>query len=497
MKKTTGLSAKDRMIIGFTIIILSIAVMLALSFGSIYRVINIHDKQDQLAETARDITQLRAYENEMSALLLEYLIIDTEAGRNYLLEQIRDNIDEMNQREELIGESLEELPDLHSFYLDIKARLDDHEERQNELIQLIDRGNYDAAFALFQDELKPEYDTIRAMTYELELNLDAILDEYVEDAVSMIMWRQAIMLIFGLLTIAISVVIVVVMFRVIKKISGELKEGITVLGESVAEIQATVSEVSAGATETASSISETSTTVEEVRQTSLVSGKKAQSMMENAQKAAEISEQGLESSQLMVDGMHKIDQQMQEISQTIAKLSEQNRSIGEITSTVNDIADQSNLLAVNAAIEAAKAGEHGRGFNVVAQEIRSLSEQSKKSTAQVKEILSDIQNSIQKAVDAIASGSGTVEEGIKLVAEDRRVVEMLTETVEDSMQASIQISSSSQQQMTGMEQIVPAMENIRQASDQNVEAIRQVKDASAELNELGRRLKEIMDNYRL
>lgn len=497
MKTTYNLSAKARMMIGFSIIVLCIAVMIAVSLNSIYRIINIHGQQDQISDTARDITQLRAYENQMSALLLEYMIIDSEAERKDLLRKITENLEAMNQREEFIGESLSEMPDLQLFYTDIINRLADHEERQNELIGLIDSGREEEAFVFYREEINPEYEIIRSLTYDLELKLDGILEELVEDGLSAIMASQATMIIFGLLTIAVSVVIVIVLFRIINKISSELKEGITVLGESAAEIQTTVAEVSAGAAETASSISETTTTIEEVRQTSMVSGKKAQKMMENAQKAAEISEQGLESSQLMVEGMHKIDKQMQLIHQTITKLSDQNRSIGEITSTVSDIADQSNLLAVNAAIEAAKAGEHGRGFSVVAQEIRLLSEQSKKSTAQVKEILSEIQNSIQRAADTIATGSGTVEEGIRLVAEDRKVVETLTETIEESMQSSIQISSSSQQQMTGMEQIVPAMENIKQASDQNLEAIHQVKDASAELNELGKRLKQIIDNYRL
>ncbi len=497
MRNSYRLSAKARMIIGFSIIVLSIVVMLAVSLSSIYRIINIQRDQDQIADTAREITQLRAYENLMSALLLEYMMADSEAVRGDILMQIEFNIDMMNQREELIGEKLSELPDFYGFYQDIKTRLDAYEVSQNELIDLIGSGREQEAFVFYQQELKPEYDDIRTLTYELELKMDDFLDEIVEDGVSMIIRSQSTMFIFGILTMVVSVVIVIVLFRVINKISFELKEGITVLGESSAEIQTTVSEVSASAAETASSISETTTTVEEVRQTSSVSGKKAHIMMENAQKAAEISEQGLESSQLMVDGMNQINKQMQLIHQTISKLSDQNRSIGEITTTVSDIADQSNLLAVNAAIEAAKAGEHGRGFSVVALEIRSLSEQSKKSTVQVKEILSEIQNSIQKTVDAIATGSGTVEEGIRLVAEDRRVVEMLTETVEESMQASIQISSSSQQQITGMEQIVPAMENIKQASDQNTEAIRQVKQAADELNELGRKLKQIIDNYRL
>lgn len=497
MRKSYRLSAKARMILGFSIIVLSIVVMLSVSLYSIYRIINIQREQDHIADTAREITQLGAYENLMSALLLEYMMADAEAERSELLMQIEINIEMMNQREELIGEKLSVLPDYLRIYQDIKTRLDVYEVRQNELIDLIDSGREQEAFVFFQQVLKPEYEEIRTMTYDLELKLDNYLDEILEDGVSMIIRSQNTMIIFGILTMVVSVVIVIVLFRVINRISFELKEGISVLGESAAEMQATVSEISSGAAETTSSISETTTTVEEVRQTSLVSGKKAQSMMENAQKASEMAVQGLESSQLMVDGMQKIDKQMQLIHQTISTLSEQNRSIGEITSTVSDIADQSNLLAVNAAIEAAKAGEHGRGFSVVAQEIRSLSEQSKKSTAQVKTILSEIQNSIQKAVDVIADGSGTVEEGIRLVADDRKVVEMLTETVEESMQASIQISSSSQQQITGMEQIVPAMENIKQASDQNTEAILQVREASEELSELGKKLKQIIDNYRL
>jgi len=199
----------------------------------------------------------------------------------------------------------------------------------------------------------------------------------------------------------------------------------------------------------------------------------------------------------MIDAIKKIDNQMKVIRNTITILSEQNRSIGEITSTVSDIADQSNLLAVNAAIEAAKAGEHGRGFTVVAQEIRSLAEQSKKSTAQVKEILNEIQKSVNLAVEVISQGAKTVEEGSVFVMEDRQVVEALTENVEEAVQASIQISSSSQQQMAGMDQIVPAMENIKQASEQNVAGIRQAQSATRDLNELSQNLQKIIERYRL
>ncbi|MFZ4399701.1 MAG: methyl-accepting chemotaxis protein [Bacteroidales bacterium] len=283
----------------------------------------------------------------------------------------------------------------------------------------------------------------------------------------------------------------------LKILTSEIKNGVNVLGTSSSEILSTVTEISTGAAETATAVSETTTTVEEVRQTAMVSSQKAQYLMESSQKAADSVEKGRDSINSVIISMKKIDNQMSIISETILKLSEQNRTIGEITSTVADIADQSNLLAVNAAIEASKAGEHGRGFTVVAQEIRSLADQSKKATIQVKEILNEINKSVNQAVGVTEQGTKTVDEGRNLVALSGEVIELLSENVEETAQAAIQISSSNQQQMAGMEQIVPAMENIKQASEQNVAGIKQAQVAAHDLNNLGQNLKDIIEKFKL
>ena len=287
------------------------------------------------------------------------------------------------------------------------------------------------------------------------------------------------------------------MVEKLKGIVLEISNGVTVLGTSASEILTTVTEVSTGAAETATSVSETTTTIEEVRQTAMVSNQKAQFLRVSSQKAADSVDKGRDSINEVIVSMKKIDNQMNLISETVLKLADQNRTIGEITSSVTDIADQSNLLAVNAAIEAAKAGEQGRGFTVVALEIRSLADQSKKATAQVKEILNEINKSVNQTVGVTEQGARTVEEGRKLVGLSGEVIEVLADNVEEASQASIQISASNQQQMAGMEQIVPAMENIKVASQQNVLGIRQAQAAAHDLNSLGQNLKEIVAKFKI
>ena len=139
------------------------------------------------------------------------------------------------------------------------------------------------------------------------------------------------------------------------------------------------------------SVTETTTTVEEVKQTANVSSQKGKARCYLAQNAVQVSQTGAKSVNETIEGINKLKEQMEYIAETIVKLSEHNHAIGEIIATVDDLAEQSNLLAVNAAIEAAKAGEHGKGFVVVAQEIKSHAEQSKQATKQVRTILNDIQ----------------------------------------------------------------------------------------------------------
>ena len=277
----------------------------------------------------------------------------------------------------------------------------------------------------------------------------------------------------------------------------KISEATNLLASSSSEILAATTQVAAGSVETATAITETTTTVEEVRQAALLSSQKANRVLENAKKISQVTLSGQDAIGSTVNGMHDIQKQMETMANTIVRLSEQGQQIGSIIASVTDLADQSNILAVNASIEAAKAGEQGKGFAVVAQEIKSLAQQSKQATIEIRNILSDIQKSTSAAVMATEQTGKSVESGVKQSTQAGEAIERIAEGSTRSMEAATQIVASSQQQSTGMDQIVSAMNNINQASTQNAASMKQAEQSAKDLNELGLKLKTLIEQYKL
>ena len=277
----------------------------------------------------------------------------------------------------------------------------------------------------------------------------------------------------------------------------QLVEGASVLGAAASQIVASTTQLASSASQSAAAVSETTTTVEEVRQTAQLASQKAQYVFDSAQKAAQISQSGRKSTEEVGSGMARIRHQMDAIAASMGRLNEQSQTIGQIIATVEDLSTQSNLLAVNAAIEAAKAGEHGKGFGVVAQEVKSLAAQSRQATTEVRTILSDIQKATTTAVLAIEQGSKAVDTGTRQTETAGDSIQTLAGSVTEAAQAATQIAASSQQQLVGVEQVAAAMDSIRQASAQNVASAKQLETAARNLSELGQRLKQMVDRYQV
>lgn len=297
-------------------------------------------------------------------------------------------------------------------------------------------------------------------------------------------------ILYGIATVAFCMILIG--YAVTRAISDQLKSSMSQLASTSSQILATTTQISAGAAETATAVTETTATVEEVKQTAQLASQKAKNVSESAQKASQTSIDGKKSVEDSVDVMQDIQKQMETIAERVVALSEQGLAIGEIIVSVNDLAEQSSILAVNAAIEANKAGEHGKGFSVVAHEIKSLAEQSKQSTAQVRAILTEIQKGTSAAVLAAEQGAKMVEAGMKQSKEAGKSISRLADSIAEAAQASVQIAASSQQQMVGMDQVSLAMENIKQASQQHASGTKQAEEAARNLHEISQHLGEMI-----
>lgn len=287
------------------------------------------------------------------------------------------------------------------------------------------------------------------------------------------------------------------MIERLKQNISEIQSEVNILSHSTQEIVASVNQVSTGTAETASAVAETTTTVEELKQTAHISADKAKDVLTNAEETLKIVKNSEKTLQLTIEEMNQIQEKMRIISESIIKLSEHSLTIGEIINTVNNLAEQSNLLAVNAAIEAAKAGDQGKSFGVVAQEIRTLAEQSKEATVQVRSILNDIQNATSAAVLATEQGSKAVSKGVAQSSQMSESIHTLSTSISRVAQAANQITISSQQQLVGVDQVTVAMTNINQASTQHVEHMHQIEDAIGTLNDVAISLHGLVNQYKI
>lgn len=274
-----------------------------------------------------------------------------------------------------------------------------------------------------------------------------------------------------------------------------VRETVNSITSAGGEILAAATQQAAGAQEQAAAVTQTVTTVDEVLQTSEQATQRARLVAESAQRSSEISKAGRQAVDETVAVIGSVTEQSESIAESILALAEQAQAIGEIITTVSDIAEQTNILALNAAIEASRAGEQGKGFGVVAGEVKSLAEQSKKATSQVRQILGEIQKATNSAVMAAEQGSKSVSAATRVVHQAGDTIKTLSETISDAAQSSAQIVASASQQSTGMVQIQQAMRNINQVTNHNLASSRQSERAAQDLNALAGRLKELLTSF--
>jgi len=319
---------------------------------------------------------------------------------------------------------------------------------------------------------------INAMV-DVEVALSSMISETVERLRSAS--RRAALL--GLVLVLITVVPSVLLSAYVGRgVTRSLAEASSTIRRSVDQITSSVQQFTASTGETASAVSETSTTVDELRQTSEAATDKAKDTSEAAEQSRGASDNAQQAALQGNSAMEAIRQEVEGIAERIVELSEKNAQISNIVENVDAIAQQSNLLAVNASIEAAKAGEHGKGFAVVAGEVKTLAERSKEATDQIRAILGEIQRFSNAAVMVTEQGVKRVDEGAEIIDELSKGIASLGVTIQSNAEAASQISLISNQQLAGIEQITEALRSIEQAANDNAAGAHQLERAASQLS---------------
>lgn len=266
---------------------------------------------------------------------------------------------------------------------------------------------------------------------------------------------------------------------------------------ATAQIRASTQQQAASVAEQLAAVEQTTATLSEITESGAQINRRAQDIQRGAQATIEASRSGLRAVDDTNQAMDGIREQAEAVAENIVLLSERTQAIGEIIVTVNDIAERSHLLALNAAIEAAAAGEHGRTFAVVAGEIKSLADQAKEATAQVRSNLSEIQHGINASVMLTEEAVKRIAAGKRQTDASQATIRGMAENIQESVQAFQQIVAGTNQQQIGLEQVIQALQNIRQASSQTAAGTRQLEDAAGNLNQLGGTLVNAVRNYRV
>ena len=281
------------------------------------------------------------------------------------------------------------------------------------------------------------------------------------------------------------------------KVLERVRKAAVDVSSSANEILLSSEDMASGAVQQDQEITNTSSAVEELTVSMKQVSNNAEASAEAARRALDAAEQGNRSVRDTLEGMQRIRASVQATAKKIKSLGDRSLEISEIINVINDITEQTNLLALNAAIEAARAGEAGRGFAVVADEVRKLAEHSRTATKDIAGLIKAIQAETNEAVVVMEEGTKEVEVGARLADQAGKALEAISSVVRQSAELVQEISLASKQQVRGTEGVANAMQIISNITRQTSQGARQTARTVENMVKLSEQLNEALSQFRI
>ncbi|MGE5409452.1 MAG: methyl-accepting chemotaxis protein [Clostridiales bacterium] len=261
------------------------------------------------------------------------------------------------------------------------------------------------------------------------------------------------------------------------------------------QISASTEEMALGSSQQASEISRIASSIEEMIETILTNTKDAETAAKTASSAGDKAKQGGVTVSDTMNGMSRISEVVLRSAFQVEELGKSSNKIGEIIQVIDDIADQTNLLALNAAIEAARAGEQGRGFAVVADEVRKLAEKTSKATKEIALMIKQIQSDTIVAVESISLGTKEVEQGKSLAGNAGQALNEIISGTETVCEVISRVALASEKQASSSEEISRNIESITKVTSKSTTEIQQIASAASDLDKLTLNLQELIGKF--
>lgn len=263
------------------------------------------------------------------------------------------------------------------------------------------------------------------------------------------------------------------------------------------QISSSSEEMAAGTQEQSSQAAEIASSVEQMTKTILETTQNSSSAAEAAKNSGVVAKEGGRVVNETIEGMNRVASVVKKSAETVHALGKSSQQIGEIVQVIDDIADQTNLLALNAAIEAARAGEQGRGFAVVADEVRKLAERTTKATKEIALMIKQIQKDTEGAVSSMEEGTKEVEHGKLLADQAGQSLKEIISGAEVVVDMAMQVAAASEEQSSAAEQISKNIEALSNVTQESSAGIGQIARASEDLSRLTINLQELVGRFKI